>query len=146
MFKEATGAVIPPEVRFCRQSAMPLDKFIKISYQGASANSEPSCDLTVGAVSSGQDSGRVQEGATTEVGAVSLQTDDEREVAGLSRDTTNDLGNVGLIPLRNRRRGNGRQSCEGNDERLGGHVGQSGNDCWLEPTGRWTEELRELLL
>jgi hypothetical protein len=80
------------------------------------------------------------------VGAVPLQTDDEGEVSRLSRDTTNNLGNVGIIPLRDRRCGNGRQSCEGNDKRLGRHGGQVNKGYWLEATARWTGELQELLL
>ena len=86
-------------------------------------------------MSSSQDGGRVQEGTTAEVSAVALQTDDEGEVTSNGRDTTDNFGIVGLIPLRDRRSRNSRQSCESDDERLGGHFDWSVMDCWLEAGG-----------
>lgn len=69
---------------------------------------------------------------------VLLQTDDEGEVASYSRDTTNDRGNIGLIPLSDGRGGDNRKGRKADDEGFGAHGGRLGWVCWTE-AGGWLD-------
>lgn len=92
-------------------------------YQRASADCETGSGLAVSTVSGRQNCGRVQQRATAEMSTVLLQTDDEGEVASYSRDTTNDRGNIGLIPLSDGRGGDNRKGRKADDEGFGAHGG-----------------------
>ena len=84
---------------------------MRVTYKATRANPERRSSLAHSAVSGRNDRVRVQQGATAEVGAIPLQTDDEGEVALLGRCSTDNIVVI-LLEL-----GRGRCAADGGDRK-----------------------------